>query len=506
MSTHIQHYNSVDKSKALNKSKPINDSLWSEFKEVDNLVNHIVDEIKSNLKLQRFNKSKYRSNTKVLLLNLFTTHAIHPSKYLAYSRKSDWFKKTRYKSTNVGFDIFISVADALIDLKYVTNYRGYYDSIKGGGKRTRMRAKPKLVKLFESNNITTAMITRDVNEEVIILRKSKHESENKNKKDLVYYTDTSTTIQMRSNLTKINDLLDRTWVDLEVTDKDLTKINEILVNDKDKQPIDFTRRKLKRIFSNSSFEQGGRFYHGWWQEIPSGYRKYITISGNRTEEVDYSGIHIRMMYAKEGVVLDDNYDPYKLEDYKDHRDEVKQALNTIINADTKGKAIYSIKKELTLPKGRAAVDLYNQLEDKHPKIKHYFGTGEGIKLQFIDSQIAEIVMLELIKDDITVLPVHDSFIVRMSHINYLKPIMNQAFEEVVKSRTTIDLKASIREELIKQEQRRPLVKDQQQYPGIREPLSSNDIWNEVQQHQQHYKSYNRREGEWSSASGSAGIL
>jgi len=84
--------------------------------------------------------------------------------------------------------------------------------------------------------------------------------------------------------------------------------------------------------------------------------------------------------------------------------------------------------------------------------------------------------------------------------------MNQAFEEVVKSRTTIDLKASIREELIKQEQRRPLVKDQQQYPGIREPLSSNDIWNEVQQHQQHYKSYNRREGEWSSASGSAGIL
>ena len=49
--------------------------------------------------------------------------------------------------------------------------------------------------------------------------------------------------------------------------------------DPDKPPIDLTRRMLVRIFSNGRFDQGGRFYRGWWENVPSEYRRYITTDG-----------------------------------------------------------------------------------------------------------------------------------------------------------------------------------------------------------------------------------
>jgi alpha-D-ribose 1-methylphosphonate 5-triphosphate synthase subunit PhnG len=61
----------MDKGKKLKNSKPFIDALWSEAEEVDNLTNTVVDKVKSHLGLQRFSRSKYSSNTKVILLNLF---------------------------------------------------------------------------------------------------------------------------------------------------------------------------------------------------------------------------------------------------------------------------------------------------------------------------------------------------------------------------------------------------------------------------------------------------
>ena len=498
----IRPQNVVNKGKKLNNSKSYIDALWSEAEEVDNLVSTIVEKVKSHLGLQRFSHSKYSTNTKVLLLNLFVTREVKSNKYLAYSRDSNWFTQSRYMSSNIGYDAFIKIVDTLIELKYITNHKGFYDGIVG--MRSRMRATPKLVKLFKSNNISTAMIIRDEAEEVIILRKAK----NKNGiKETIEYVDTDATNQMRIDLSKINKLLSETWVDLEVPDATLVEINNRLERKKDKQPIDFTRRKLKRIFSNSSFEQGGRFYHGWWQEIPSEYRKYITINGKWTREMDYSGIHFRIMYAREGIELDDEYDPYRLKDYINHRDEVKLALNIIINSSDKNKAIYTIKKELikkklTLPKGRDAKDLYKQLEQRHPKIKHYFGTGEGIKLQYLDSMIAEIVLRELLEQGIVALPVHDSFIVRRSNMIDLNPIMRTAFEKVVKVKGVMDLKELSPDATLISEKKNPLVEDQEQHPGVREPSSNKDMWEVVSN--DNYSKYYKREGEWYSTRNSGG--
>jgi len=317
----------------------------------------------------------------------------------------------------------------------------------------------------------------------------------------VDYIDTEETNKMRRNLKEINALLDRTWIDIDISDEEHIKLNEKMDKKPDKSPIDFTRRKLRRIFNNSSFEQGGRFYHGWWQEISSSYRKYITINGKRTEEEDFAGIHVRMLYALEGIELGSE-DTHIIEGYgSEYREQVKRAIYIIINAETRDKAINAIKKKLTLPKNKKAEDLFNQLEIKHPKIAKYFATGEGIKLQYIDSQIVEKVMMRLTRDNIVALPVHDSFIVRMSHINDLKKEMNKAYKEVVKTGTIIDKKDSIRQELEEQEQQRPLVKDQINYKGLREPITEEELINITQEGINNYKQYNRREREWRASRG-----
>jgi hypothetical protein len=491
----------MDKAAELKHSKPLKDSLWSDFEEVDNLVSVVLKEIKSALKVERFNKTKYKSNLKVLLLNLLVTYSVSPKMYLAVARGFGDYSTSRYNSNNIGYKVFVRLVDILSELGYIEYHRGYFVTATSAGKRSRIRANTKLIKHFKSSAITTAMITMNKNEETIILKKSKEASLNPKKKDLVYYIDTDETNKMRGNLERINTLLDRTWIDIEISDKELIKLNQAMDRETDKNPIDFTRRKLRRIFNNSSFEQGGRFYHGWWQEISSSYRKYITISGKLTEEEDFSGIHIRMMYALEGIEYGSE-DTYIIEGYGiKYREEVKKALNTIINAKTREEAVYSINDKLTLPKNRTAEDLFNKLKLKHPKIAKYFATGIGIELQYLDSQIAEKVMIRLSKDNIVALPIHDSFIVRVSHLNDLKQEMIRAYKEVLTTEAIIDKKESIRKELEQQEQQRPLVKDQINYKGLREPISGDELINITQEGIKNYKQYNRREREWSASRG-----
>ena len=486
----------MNKTKKLKHSKPFKDTLWSEFEEVDSLVSKLLEIIQSELHLERLNKTKYKSNLKVLLLNLFATYSVSSKMYLAVPRGAGDYSASRYNSNNIGYKVFIKIFNALTKLKYIEYHPGHYDSFTASGNRSRIRAKTKLIKHFKSNGIYTAMITNDKEEETIILKKSKEESINPNRKDLVDYIDNPTTNKMRSNLEEINALLDRTWIDIEISDKELIKLNQAMDREPDKSPIDFTRRKLRRIFNNSSFEHGGRFYHGWWQEIPSTYRKYITISGKLTEEEDFSGIHIRMLYAFEDIEIGSE-DTYLIEGYgAKYRKQVKVALNTIINAKTKEKAINSINRELALPKNKTAKDLFNQLELKHPKIAKYFATGIGIQLQYKDSKIAEKVILRLARDNIVALPVHDSFIVKMIHINDLKEEMNKAYEEVLTTQAIIDKKESIRKILEQQEQQRPLVKDQINYKGLREPITTNQLINITIEGINNYKQYNCREYEW----------
>jgi hypothetical protein len=415
------------------KSRAINFHLYSKYPQVLSLVDSVLDEVITHIKHRdnpkRIHTDKYRDSLSLALLNLYSVYQANSKRYIAYSRNPGGFQRTRYKRHNIGYDVFIKkVINSLDELGYIESHLGFHDKDFGIGMNSRMKANLSLIELFDEHTLAPVMVQREAVEEVIILKSVSILEDNKKDKYVVDYEDTEQTNQIRGNLQTINALLDSRWIDLNVSDEAYEKIAEETERKKNRSDIDFTRKKLKRVFNNNSFEDGGRFYHGWWQEIPKEYRKHITIDGKITVEVDYSSIHFRILYAEQGIDIKGD-DPYIIEGYEDRRRLIKIALNIMLNAETKKSSINAIHSKLKVSKD-TAIDIYKRLEAEHPKIKQYFGSGKGVKLQYIDSQIAEKVMLNLARDNIVCLPVHDSFIVRLSHQIDLHEEMDKAFKEI----------------------------------------------------------------------------
>ena len=490
-------------------SSPIKFYLNSKYPQVEGFVDVILSDlieyIKQSENVKRVHKNKIKSSLEIALLNLYSAHLSNPKKYVAYPRGNNKYSKdgSRYKRQDIGYDTFVKrVINSLRDLGYIEDHTGFYDKEFRYGMNSRMRASSKLSKLFTEHKLAGVMVGRDTSEEVIVLKDSSIDEHYRKTKSIIEYEDTEMTNQMRENLHNINYLLDSQYIDLEVSDKVLKKINKKLSKKKNKEMVDFTRKKLKRIFNNSSFENGGRFYHGWWQEIPKEYRDFIRINDKKTTEVDYSSIHPRILYAKEGIDLG-NTDPYIIEGYEDDRDTIKVALNIILNAETKDKAISAIYKhdDIDIDK-KTAQDIYQKLEESHPMIQKYFGSGEGVRLQYIDAQMAEKVMLNLAKYNIVALPVHDSFIVRSSHRVDLLEEMDKAFEEVVGIKPKRDIKGLKlgKKVAIKEAERfygdigEWLYDEEGNLEGI--IIKASSTYELINKRDKEYQGYHLRRGEW----------
>jgi hypothetical protein len=241
-------------------------------------------------------------------------------------------------------------------------------------------------------------------------------------KDYIEYQDNDATRKMRSNLEVINQAIQTRRIHLGFTNQEMNEFHQRLAQDSEQRPIDFNRVTLHRSFNNSSFVQGGRFYGGWWQNTPQTDRQYIEIDNKETVEIDYSGMHIRMLYGKLDVKCPD--DPYDLSEFS--RADQKTALLIAINATSRDKAMRAISRENI----KHANQLCNALFDRHSPIGSSFFSGAGIELQFLDSCIAESVMLKVIALGGIALPIHDSFIVRAGREEELETAMDQAFQEM----------------------------------------------------------------------------
>jgi len=63
----------------------------------------------------------------------------------------------------------------------------------------------------------------------------------------------------------------------------------------------------------------------------------------------------------------------------------------------------------------------------HTKINKYFFSDQGVYLQYLDSRIAERILLRLANKGVVCIPVHDSFIVQSKHKNLLKKFMIESY-------------------------------------------------------------------------------
>jgi hypothetical protein len=360
-----------------------------------------------------------------LLKELWLGTAIHPEYEVGIHRRSNWYSEMpQYRDPNLTYRQSIAAYKAMEEADHIrVSKDGYYDPDTGRGDITKVIATDKLLKVLESlKGNPFRVIKPDLDAECILLR-----NRIDGKRVLVSYEDDNTTKEMRENLININKCLARHYPDLRITNDNYKELQERLRLDKDKSPIDFSKRILKRIFSNGRFDHGGRFYRAWWHNVPSEYRKYITIDGKRTCEYDYSQLNPHMVY----FLVDKDMgkeDAYGRVFDGDHRDIVKEAFNAMIQSTT------------TLNHKPQGIDLSGvgfdwptlkqAILDAHKPIQDMFFKGHGNYLQYTDSCIAENVMLNFIRvEDAPVLPVHDSFIMHYAYgeLGELEEEMRKSF-------------------------------------------------------------------------------
>jgi hypothetical protein len=133
-------------------------------------------------------------------------------------------------------------------------------------------------------------------------------------------------------------------------------------------------------------------------------------------------------------------DPYQIEGYYEKTERMrrflKQILLTSINANNMTDAIKGVTYEINMNQGEfgwvkeEGIDIGEVIEkfaDQHEPIRHHFFSNYGVKLQKIDSMMAEHIINKMTREEIPVLCVHDSFIVPSRHGDKLKSLMEEAF-------------------------------------------------------------------------------
>jgi hypothetical protein len=193
------------------------------------------------------------------------------------------------------------------------------------------------------------------------------------------------------------------------------------------------RKYFHRVFNRGSldFDKGGRAYGAWYQGVSGNIRNHILINANETVEVDYSGLHIRMLYHDLGLEL--HGDPYAIGDGS-LRDAYKIVALVSINAEPRGAHIavrdaladngFEIAQDLN-----AVIQMIDEFKEHHAPIKEFLFSGVGVDLQNKDSIIMEEILMELHRSGILGLPIHDSVIVEVQHEELLKKLMMNAYRK-----------------------------------------------------------------------------
>ncbi len=388
------------------------------------------------------NDRRYEPYVKMLLLDLYFSWRSDPTQYVSYSRdKNQYGDNSRYKQIKVGYVGIRNTVDALLEHGYITHHMGicYRDPITGFqyvGYTSRMRATKKLIKLIVRYKVKLHMIFRHLNEELIFLRAAKEEGSDDRPMGINYVDAPREVERSRKIMMAYNTLLQNSYIDIA---DDLITTQELMDADIDEYSIDLSRKRVYRVFNNASWTDGGRLYGSWWEECPSELRKYIVINGQPTIELDYSGIHINLLYAREGInYVETGDDPYTLEGYP-HRKLNKHIMLIAINAEDTATCLQAAWEKLSSQdRGHYGVTNYeplreilNALKTKHSRIAAYIASGEGIKLQNQDAQIALTIIAEHTRLGIPILSVHDSFIATALYAPFLHDRMNVAYGKVI---------------------------------------------------------------------------
>ena len=290
-----------------------------------------------------------------------------------------------------------------------------YQGVFGPSRRTVLHAGPRLLSRIAERGIDLGDLGTSPDQEVIRLRREKADFWDDG--GLVEYEDTDQTRQYRAEVMEIND-----WLEVADIQFDLDAVPNA------SGEVDDMDRRLYRYFTRGSFESGGRLFGGFWQSMPKWQRrKGLLIDGEEVATLDFGQMAPRILYGMEGIRITIP-DAYLLPRLERCRAGVKKLMNAMLFAE---KPLSRFPKETRklFPARVSLAQVIERLEEAHAPIRHRFFTGIGHQAQFVESEILVDVLLELKRQGIVGLPVHDAVIVPRSVIHPVTTIMLDVFKQ-----------------------------------------------------------------------------
>lgn len=310
---------------------------------------------------------------------------------------------------------------------------GYLEELTGQpGQASLFQATASLLSYAEQFDVTANDLTYRLPRERLIWLKDEH-------KRLVDFETTPEIEAWRDHIWSYNAFIANQRIDLDLTDSewaDLLAVQRSNVGSEGIIRPELFSRSVYRVFNDRTFNHGGRLYGPWWQQIPSRFRKHITINGQPTVELDFSGFAIRSIYHQQGIDYRD--DPYELEPVcayaqeqglaKNHyRESIKTLAQALLNGKEGKPELVQLEHSFR-PKFKR-LDLLRMLQQKHQEIEWAFASGEGIRNQRLDSDIALAIIRFLTQSEVPVLSVHDSFVVTENQQFLLERVMMKMYFE-----------------------------------------------------------------------------
>lgn len=412
-------------------SRPLDVHRWSDHPESNKFVNQIYDEW-----FAQNAPDITKKHLKVILLDIYVGWKTHPDTTIGIAMSQTYCRaNSRYNALHISSKA-IPITKRLVEVGLLDWDKGWPGFGEKRGKMSQFWPTEKLKKLFTQIRLGLEDIFTHPDKETIVLR-------DKKKKDIPY-TDTPDIVRMRELVRDYNRLLERTFVDI-------SKLNEPVIFIPPKRPYNKPSRIFiiqnekftRRIFSNSSWEQNGRFNGGWWQRIPSQQRKDIYVNDEPTVEIDYSGLHAVLVYQRKGI---DYWKEIKTDPYQTNiegvSDEASRAIGKCVllfsfNLTDETKLFQAVKSELQqeIPHYRFTFvnlkKVLSKLREMHPNIEEDILSGIGLNLMNIDGKIAEHILTRFVASDIPILAVHDSFIIPVRQDGFLRTCMKDAIDAVL---------------------------------------------------------------------------
>ncbi|MFT4252553.1 MAG: hypothetical protein QM608_08720 [Caulobacter sp.] len=190
---------------------------------------------------------------------------------------------------------------------------------------------------------------------------------------------------------------------------------------------DAGRVSLYRSFKGD-WSSGGRLYGGWWHTVPKSERRYLTIDGALTVELDFARMQPSLLYAERGLTLD--HDPYLPPQFigPEVREVGKRIFNRLLNGKP-GTLRVTVEDRTQLAGTVDFQALVAAIVEINRPIADAFGTGAAARLQRIDSDILIEVLAKTTRAGVVALPIHDSLIVTAGNEGLLRTAMAAAYQD-----------------------------------------------------------------------------